>query len=287
MRACALRSKGGNGIFVFNHHSSCGRRSVISRSSQYIQSNWHSMQREIKTCLTSVLWVVFNLNKLLLSSGPWVVRSGRKNKSTQQISRKQHICKLLHFPVICAETTFSEGWLFLLSQCAHSGDWLFVFVLFLSKPDCCHFYWEEWLQIFRRIWRRRMLPPLATWWRTLPWGYQSVPSTDLCLGRCRLFPSHLFVTISVWTRRSLLSLVLNLKVWPRKVLSSIILCKFSFSLVKMLFKVLIKFGSRACECMALRHTVRIRLVCQSRADRKICLGPLHSHCCFTLFCDLI
>lgn len=114
---------------------------------------WHSMQRKIKTCLTSVLWVVFNLNQLLLFSGAWGVRSGRKNQSTQQISRKQHICKLLDFPVVRAETTFSEGCLFLTSQWAHSGDciFLFCFVLFLSKPDCCHvgwgLYWDEWLQI--------------------------------------------------------------------------------------------------------------------------------------------
>lgn len=85
------------------------------------------MQRKIKTCLTSVLWVVFNLNQLLLFSGAWDVGSGRKNKSTQQISRKQLICKLPDFPVVCAETTFSEGCLFLTSQWAHSGDCIFYF----------------------------------------------------------------------------------------------------------------------------------------------------------------
>lgn len=89
---------------------------------------WHSMQRKIKTCLTSVLWVVFNLNQLLLFSGAWGVRSGRKNKSTQPISRKQHICKLPDFPVVCAETTFSEGHIW-----RHYGltvDTVFFFVLF-------------------------------------------------------------------------------------------------------------------------------------------------------------
>lgn len=182
-------------------------------------------------------WVVFNLNQLLLFSGAWGVRSGRKNKSTQQISRKQLICKLPDFPVVCAETTFSEGCLFLTSQWAHSGDCIFIlfYLFFLSKPDCCHvgwgLYWDEWLQIFRR-----MLLPLSTWWRTLPWEYQSIPSTDLCLGRCKPFPSHLFVTVSTWTRGDLLSWVLNFKVWPRKVLRSIVPCKSSFSLVKMLLK---------------------------------------------------
>lgn len=201
---------------------------------------WHSMQRKIKTCLTSVLWVVFNLNQLLLFSGAWGVRSGRKNKSTQPISRKQHICKLPDFRVVCAETTFSEGCLWRHNGLTVETVFFFCFVLFLSKPDCCHvgwgLYWDEWLQIFRRIWRRKMLLPLSTWWRTLPWEYPSIPSTDLCLGRCTLFPSPLFVTISPWTRGALLSWVLNFKVWPRKVLSSIILCKSSFSLVKMLLK---------------------------------------------------
>lgn len=80
MKARALLSKG-DGLFVFNHHPSCGRCFVISRSFQYIHSTWHTVQHKIKTCLTSICWVVCDLNQLLLSMAPGVpVVEGRINE---------------------------------------------------------------------------------------------------------------------------------------------------------------------------------------------------------------
>lgn len=69
--------KGKNGLFCFYPHSFRGRRSVISSYFQCVESNltYNAAEmciKEVKEMfVTSVDWVVFNINLLPLSGRSW------------------------------------------------------------------------------------------------------------------------------------------------------------------------------------------------------------------------